>query len=310
VEGSGGSLLYSYAKTLVRLAAEKQKPSAERLPGYSDSQLPLMEKRLLDPEPGEKPLEQAILEFWFTKVRELLTADDPSTKLMLGKDSPEQLSASLVASTHLDDAAVRKQLLDGGMKAILASTDPMIRFALRLDPAARAIRKQMDERVTGATVKPTEDIAKLRFAAYGDSAYPDATFTLRLSYGKIAGWTEKGKPVPAFTYFGGLYERATGQDPFELDARWVAAKDKLNPTTVFDISTTNDIIGGNSGSPLINAKAEVIGAVFDGNIHSLGGDYAYDGTLNRGIAVSTAAITEALDKVYGEKTLVKELMGK
>jgi hypothetical protein len=310
VDSSGGSRLYGYARTLVRIAEEKTKPANDRLPGYSDSQLPLLEKNLLDPEPAEKPLEQQVLEHWLLKVRELLTADDPSTKLILGKDSPEELSAHLVNDTRLDDPAVRKQLLDGGLAAIQASKDPMIQFALRIDPAARAIRKQVDERVTGPQVKPTEEIAKARFAAYGDSIYPDATFTLRLSYGKIAGWNERGRPVPAFTYMGGLYERATGKDPFELDPRWVKAKDKLNPGTVFNISTTNDIIGGNSGSPLINAKGEVIGAIFDGNIHSLGGDYGYDPALNRSVAVSAAAVTEALEKVYGEKALVAELLAK
>ena len=307
--GPMGGNLYGYAKTLVRAAQERAKPSAERLPGYSDAALPLLEKRVLDTETIEKSLEQLEVEFWLTKVRELLTADDPSTKLILGKDSPQTLSASLVSGTKLDDPAVRKALWDGGLAAIQASRDPMIQFVLRIEPAGRAIRKQVDERVSGPQVKPTEEIAKLRFAAYGESLYPDATFTLRLSYGKIAGWNERGRPVPSFTYFSGLYERATGQDPFELDARWVKAKDALTPTTVFDISTTNDIIGGNSGSPLINAKGEVIGAIFDGNIHSLGGDYGYDPLLNRSVAVSTAAVTEALDKVYGQKALIAELLG-
>ena len=172
---------------------------------------------------------------------------------MLGRDSPEDLSAKLVDGTHLDDPKVRAALFNGGMTAVQASSDPMIQYVLRIDPAARAVRKEWENRVTGPIVVPTEQIAKARFAAYGDSIYPDATFTLRLSYGKIAGWMEKGRPVPSFTYMSGLYERATGKDPFALDPRWVAAKDKLNPNTVFDISTTNDIIGGNSGSPLINA---------------------------------------------------------
>ena len=309
VDSAGGSRLHGYARTLVRIAEEKSKPESERLPGYSDSQLPLLEKTLLDPEPAEKPLEQQLLEHWMLKVRELLTADDPSTKLILGKDSPEALSAHLINDTRLEDAGVRKQLLDGGLKAIRDSKDPLIQFALKVDPAARAIRKQVDERVTGPQVKPTEEIAKARFAAYGDTIYPDATFTLRLSYGKIAGWNERGHPVPSFTYIGGLYDRATGEEPFKLDPRWIAAKNKLNPNTVFDISTTNDIIGGNSGSPLINAKGEVIGAVFDGNIHSLGGDYGYDPKLNRAVSVSTAAIGETLDKVYGQHALLKELLG-
>jgi hypothetical protein len=165
-----------------------------------------------------------------------------------------------------------------------------------------------NERVEGPTTGASGALARARFAAFGTSVYPDATFTLRLSYGQIAGWNEKGHDVPPFTYFGGLYERATGQEPFKLDPRWVAAQGKLDPKTVFDISTTNDIIGGNSGSPLINAKGEVIGAIFDGNIHSLGGDYFFDPKLNRSVSVSTAAITEALNKVYGDKALVAELM--
>ena len=308
--GPSGSKLYGYAKALVRAAQEREKPSADRLAGYSDTQLPLLEHNLLSAEPVERPLEQVTLEFWLTKVRELLTTDDPNTRLILGKDSPEDLSATFAQTSTLADSAVRKALWEGGLKAVEACDDPLIKFVLRTDPAARMLPKAWDERVTGPLVQPTEQIARLRFQAYGEAIYPDATFTLRLSYGKIAGWTERGNPVPSFTYFGGLYERATGKDPFKLDARWVAARDKLNPRTVFDIATTNDIIGGNSGSPLINARAEVIGAVFDGNIHSLGGDYAYDGTLNRSVAVSTAAITEALDKVYGQTALVKELTAK
>ena len=310
LEAGNPSDLYGYAKVLVRAAAEREKPSAERLPGFADSQLPLVQKQLLDAKPIEKPLERILLEHFLLKAREHLTADDDNTKLLLGSDSPEDLSATLVNGTKLDDPAVRKALFDGGMAAIKASNDPMIQFALKIDPAARAVRKQWENRVTGPVVLPTEAIGRARFAAYGDAIYPDATFTLRLSYGKIAGWTEKGKDVPAFTMTSGLWERATGKAPFDLDPRWTTAKAKLKPDTIFNISTTNDIIGGNSGSPLINAKGEVIGAVFDGNIHSLGGDYGYDPVLNRAVSVSTAAVTEALSKVYGEDRLVRELTGK
>ena len=161
--------------------------------------------------------------------------------------------------------------------------------------------------MTGPTTRAAEAIAKARFALYGDSLYPDATFTLRLSYGAIEGWSYRGQTVAPFTTFSGLYTRATGQEPFDLDPRWIAAKDRLNPDTIFDISTSNDIIGGNSGSPLIDAAGDVIGTVFDGNIHSLGGDYGYDPALNRSVAVSAAAVTEALQKVYGADALVKEL---
>jgi hypothetical protein len=306
--GPSGSELFSYARSLVRAAQERIKPSTERLAGYADSQLPLLEKEVLDPRPIYPDLEQLTLEFWLSKSREYMTADAPGTKLLLGRDSPEALSARLAAS-KLGDPAVRKALWDGGQPAIQASDDPMIQYVLKIDPEARRLRTAYDDRVTGPTTAAAEKIAKARFAVYGTSIYPDATFTLRLSYGKVSGWTYRGVTTPPFTDFKGLYDRATGQDPFELDARWVAAKDKLNLATVFDISTTNDIIGGNSGSPLINAKGEVIGAVFDGNIHSLGGDYGYDPVLNRAVAVSTASISEALRKVYDNDALAQELAG-
>jgi hypothetical protein len=306
--GPAGSDLFGYARALVRAAQERTKASADRLPGFSDGQLPLLEKQVLDPRPVYPELEQLTLEFWLSKSRESMTADAPATKLLLGKDSPEALSARLAAS-RLGDPAIRKALWDGGLAAVQASDDPMIQFVLKIDPEARRTRTAYDDRVNGPTTQAAEKIAKARFAVYGTSLYPDATFTLRLSYGKIAGWTYRGVSTPPFTSFAGLYERATGQDPFQLDPRWVAAKDKLTPTTIFNISTTNDIIGGNSGSPLINAKGEVIGAIFDGNIHSLGGDYGYDPMLNRAVAVSTAAISEALRKVYGQDALAQELAG-
>jgi hypothetical protein len=301
------SRLFQDARILVRAAQERQKPSAQRLPGYADSQLPEMRKMALAPEPIEGPLEQLLLEFWLSKAREYLTADDPDTRLLLGADSPETLSARLVSGTKLGDPAVRKALWDGGMRAVAASDDPMIQYVLRIDPEARRIRSAYEEQVSGPTARAAEQVAKARFAVYGDSLYPDATFTLRLSYGAVAGWTWRGKTTAPFTTFAGLYARATGQEPYDLDPRWVAAKGRLDPDTIFDISTSNDITGGNSGSPLIDAKGEVIGAVFDGNIHSIGGDYGYDPALNRAIAVSATAIAEALRKVYGADALVKEL---
>lgn len=304
--GPLGSDLFFYARALVRAAAERDKSSTERLPGYSDSALPLLEKQVLDEKPVHAAIEQQLLEHWLLKTREYLTADDPLTKLLLGRDSPETLSARLAAS-RLGDPAYRKTLWDGGSAAIRASNDPMIQFVARIDPEARRLITAYNEKVTGPITGASEKIARARFAAYGSSLYPDATFTLRLSYGKSAGWNERGTPVPPFTYMRGLWERATGEDPFKLDDRWLAARNTLNPGTVFDISTTNDIIGGNSGSPLINAKGEVIGAIFDGNIHSLGGNYGYDSAMNRSVAVSAAAISEALRKVYGAPALAAEL---
>jgi hypothetical protein len=302
----GLSDLYAWARTLVRSAAERQKPNSERLPEFTDSQLPLLEKAVTDAKPVDPRLEQLELEFWLTKVREYLTADAPETKLMLGKDSPEQLSRRLALS-RLIDPAYRKQLWEGGQAAINASDDPLIRYVVATDPAARAVRKAYEEQVAGPVERAHARLAKARFAVDGTNVAPDATTTPRLSYGKIAGWTEHDHSVPSFTYFKGLYDRATGQPPFQLPQRWIDAQPKLNPNTVFNISSDTDLFPGNSGSPLFNAKGEVIGTVFDGNPYMLGGAFAYDGRLNRAVTVSTAAITEALDKVYHDAELLKEL---
>jgi hypothetical protein len=306
LEGGAGSQLYRYARTLVRAAAEREKPNAERLREYTDARLPLLEKNLLDEQPVERDLDRLQLEFWLTKLREELTADAPETELYLGKESPQSLARMLVES-KLGDAALRRQLWEGGTRAIMASDDPMIRYVLKTDASARAVRKAYEERVDGPTDRAAERIAKARFAVYGTSVYPDATFSLRLSFGRVNGWTYRGRTVPAMTTFDGLFRRATGHFPFALPERWLDAKSKLDLTTVFNISSENDIIGGNSGSPLINVRGEVIGAIFDGNIHSLGGDFYYDPALNRAVSVSTAAITEALNKVYGQTALIAEL---
>jgi hypothetical protein len=304
------SRLMGYARYLVRAAQERGKPATLRLPEYGESALPLMQKGLLDAKPIDAELEQLYLGFWLSKTREYLTTDDAAVQALLGKESPEGVAARLVSGTKLADPETRRALWQGGLPAIEASTDPMIRFVLATDINARKARANWEAQVSGPVDKAAERVAEAQFAAYGDSVYPDATFTLRLSYGRVDGWTYRGKTVAPFTDFAGLYARATGAEPYALPAKWLAAKEKLNPGTVFDISTTNDIIGGNSGSPLINARAEVVGAVFDGNIHSLGGDYGYDAPLNRTISVSTAAITEALDKVYRQGALVAELTGR
>jgi hypothetical protein len=311
LEGRAGffSPLYDYARKLVRAAQERAKPNTERLPEYADARLPLLEKELSDAKPVDKDLNAMQIEFWLLKVREVLTADAPQTKLLLGKDSPETIATRL-ASSSLADPGVRKALWDGGLPAIQASKDPLIQYVLATDPAARAARKVYEEKVTGPSGQAAQKIAAARFAVYGDKVYPDATFSPRLSYGKVAGWTYRGQTVPYATVYKGLWERATGQDPFALAPRWEAARAKLNDDTVFDFVTTNDITGGNSVSPVLNAKGEVIGAAFDGNIHSLGGSFAYDGSINRTVVVSTAAATEAFAKVYSRQALVDELLGK
>jgi hypothetical protein len=299
--------LYNYAAALVRAAAERTKPNGDRLPGYSDSALPLLEKQVLDAKPIVPWLDQLELEWSLSKAREYLGADDPDTKLILGKESPEGLALRLVVGTRLADPAYRKALWAGGEAAIEASNDPMIKFARRLDPRYRELQEQMDERYQGPVTAAQARLADARFAAYGDTIYPDATFTLRISYGKVMGWTERGRPVPATTTLGGTYDRATGADPFDLPRAFVAAKSRIDPNTVYDFVTTNDIIGGNSGSPVIDRSGAVIGAAFDGNINSLAGNYGYDGSVNRTVVVSTDAIQEALEKIYPAPALVAEL---
>ena len=312
LEGSAGNLsdLYAWARVLVRAAAERPKPLARRLREYADARLPLMEKELLAPEPVDPELETLYLGFWLSKTREYLTADDPDVKALLGSESPEALARRLVAGTRLADPAVRKALWDGGQAAIDASDDPLIRFVAAHDGAARKIRQQWEDRVSGPQDAAAGRIAQARFAVYGRGAYPDATFTLRFAYGQVAGWTYRGDKVEPFTRLSGLYDRATGEAPYALPASWIKARSALDGNTVFDLTTSTDIIGGNSGSPLIDAKGRMIGLVFDGNILSLGGDYAYDGAVNRAISVSGAAIAQALDKVYGQTRILDELEGR
>ena len=301
-----GSDLFRYARQLVRAAAENAKPNSERLPDFTDSRLQSLSKTILDPKPVYPEVEQLALEFWLSKLRENLTADADGTRIFLGKDSPETLSARL-AQSKLGDPEVRKALWDGGMAAIQASDDPMIKFVLATDAASRAIRKEYEERVTGPVDRAAQKIAQARFAVYGTNVYPDATFSLRLTYGKVGGWQNGDVAVPAFTYYKGLWARATGQFPFNLMPRWQEAEAKVNGATVYDFVSDNDIIGGNSGSPVINAKGEVVGAIFDGNIDSLGGAFGFDRRVNRAVSVSTAAITEALKNIYGNQALLAEL---
>jgi V8-like Glu-specific endopeptidase len=299
--------LFGYAMTLVRAGAERGKPNAERLPGYSDSALPLKQKQLLDERPIYNWLDQMEMEWSLSKAREYLGADDPQTRLLLGKESPEGLAARLVSGTKLADPAVRKALWDGGQAAIAASTDPMIVYARSLDANDRALQKRYDNEVDAPLTAAQAQLADARFAALGDTVYPDATFTLRISYGKVAGWTERGKPVPTRTTLGGTFDRATGASPFDLPPGFIANKARIDPKTTYDFVTTNDIIGGNSGSPVVDRQGRVIGAAFDGNIHSLGGNYGYDGTINRTVVVSTAAVQEALENIYPAPNLVAEL---
>lgn len=303
------STLAGYAQTLVRAAAERAKPNSERLPGYTDSALPLTEKRLTDAVPTYGWMEELGVSFWASKAREYLGTDNRDMQALLGKESPEALAKRLVEGTKLADPAYRKKLWEGGAAAIAASDDPMIQFFVKLDPRSRAIKAAFDRDYDAPVTAAQARLAKARFAAYGDALYPDATFTLRLSYGRVQGWTERGKPVPATTVMGGTYDRATGQLPYKLADGFVTAESRIDKNAVYDFVSTNDIIGGNSGSPVIARDGSVIGTAFDGNIHSLGGSFGYDGSLNRTVSVSTGAIQQALDVIWPAPALSAELNG-
>jgi hypothetical protein len=302
------SSLFGYARTLVRATDELAKPNADRLREYTDARLPALKQGLLSTAPVYKDLEVTTLAMSLRQMREALGADDPFIHRLFGTESPGALAHQVVDGSKLGDPKVRKALFDGGKKAIDASTDPMILLAKRVDGESRKVRKIFEDEVEAVEKENGEKIAHARFAVYGTSVYPDATFTLRLSYGQVKGWDEAGKWVNPVTTFGGAFDRATGSDPFKLPKSWLDRKPRLDLSTPFDVATTNDIIGGNSGSPMINKDAEVVGLVFDGNIHSLGGDYAYDGRDNRAVAVESTALLEALGKIYSATRIYDEIL--
>lgn len=301
------SRYFTLARILVRGADQRAKPDGERFAEFTDSALPRQEQLLFSRAPVYPDYEQAKLTWSLTKFRELLGADDRRVTSVLGRMSPEQFARRLVAGTRLADVEYRRQLWTGGQAAIAASDDPMIILARQVEPHALAVRKRYEEDVEAVVRKNTERISAARFAMAGTGTYPDATFTLRLSYGEVRGWSEGGRDVAAFTNFGGVYERATGVEPFVLPESWIKARSKLAPQQAFNFVTTNDIIGGNSGSPVINRKREVVGLIFDGNLPSLGGDYWYDPHLNRAVAVDSGAIIKALQQVYDAGELVREI---
>jgi hypothetical protein len=326
LEGGPVSDLFTKARTLVRYAAESGKPNSERLKEFTDSRLPQLKAQMLSNAPIYKEFEIAKLTWSLTKIREDLSPDHPVVKKLLGSKSPAEVAKALIAGSKLDelvalakdaktgkplpDTSSRTALFNGGAAAIDASKDPLIEFARSFDAEARAIRTKWEAEVEGPLKKQQEALAKARFAVYGQSIYPDATFTLRLSYGSVKGYVEDGREVMPLTTIAGAFTRNTGAEPFALPKTWLDAKAKLNMSTPFNMATTNDIIGGNSGSPMVNKDREVVGLIFDGNIQSLGGDYGFDETQNRAIAVHSAAILEALEKIYGAERIVEELRGK
>jgi hypothetical protein len=308
--GGFNTIFFGFARTLVRLADENAKPNAERLPEYTDARRASLELGLYSPAPIHTDFEKLKLADSLAYMVELLGADNPLVKQVLDGKTPEARANELIDGTKLGDVEVRRQLAKGGKEAIAASTDPMIVVARLIDPKAREVRKRYETEVTGVERTNYAKIAKALFETEGNSLYPDATFTLRLSYGAVQGYMENGKKVPPFTTLGGLYARADSfkqEFPYNLPPRWLEKKSALDLNTQFNFVSTNDIIGGNSGSPTINQNAELVGLIFDGNIQSLVGDFMFDPSVNRAISVDSRGMLEVLKKVFGANEIVAEL---
>jgi hypothetical protein len=266
-----------------------------------------LRQQLLREAPISPELEVARLTFGLNRLRETLGADDPFVRTVLGKEAPAELARALVTGTKLAEVKARQALLEGGKAAVEASQDPMLMLARKVDAEARAVRKRYEDTVEAVLKRNGERLAQARLAVYGTTGYPDATFTLRLNYGAVKGWEESGKTVAPFTTFSGAFARHTGKEPFKLPDTWLSAQGKVPPETPLDMATTNDIIGGNSGSPVVNRDGHVVGLIFDGNLASLGGRYAYVPETNRAVAVNGVGILTGLEHIYGAQRLVEEL---
>jgi hypothetical protein len=313
-QGGGFNTTYfGFARTLVRMAAENEKPNAQRLPEFTDARRASLELGLYSPAPIHNDFEKLKLADSLAFMVELLGADHELVKQILNGKTPEERANELIEGTKLGDRAYRRELAAGGSKAIEASTDPMIVLARTIDAKGRELRKRYESEVTGVERANYAKIARARFEDEGTKLYPDATFTLRLSYGAVKGYLENGHKIAPFTTLGGLYNRSTqykAEFPYTLPPRWLEKKSSVDLKTPFNFVSANDIIGGNSGSPTINKNAELVGLIFDGNIQSLVGDFYYDESVNRAISVDSRGMLEVLRKVFNADAIADELVAK
>lgn len=305
-----GSRTAGIASTLVRLAAELEKPSAERLPEFGDAALPALYQGLYSPAPIYTDYEIYTLASGLSDMAERLGAEHPMVVTALGGKSPQARAEELILGSELADIDVRKRMAEAGQEMLAKSDDPLIQMFMALDPKARELRSAFEDQVQSVEAEAYGKIAAARFAVLGDSVYPDATFTLRLSYGAIRGYQEGEKQIPPFTTFGGAFEKArarAGEEWYTLPESWTKAAGSLDMSIPFNFVSTHDIIGGNSGSPVIDGDGAVVGLIFDGNIQSLIGNYAYSDKVARSVSVDSRGIIGALDQVYGAKRIVAEL---
>jgi hypothetical protein len=302
--------LFGIARTLVRLASETAKPNADRLREYRESNLESLKQQLFSEAPIYNDLETLELSDSLSGYLEKKGSDDALVQKVLAVKSPGERAAELVNGSKLADVATRKKLAEGGRQAIDSSDDPMIRLALLVDDSSRAVRKVYEQQVQEPMRQAYARISDIRFKVLGTDTYPDATFTLRLAFGTVRGYEEAGKQVPPMTTIGGAFEHAQAHnnvDPFRLPPSWMEAKDRLDLSTPFNFVSTADIIGGNSGSPVINREGELVGIIFDGNIQSLVLDFVYTDVQARAVSVHSGAIVEALRKVYKADWIADEI---
>jgi hypothetical protein len=305
--------LFAVARHLVRLTDELPKPNADRLREYRDSNLDSLKLALFSPAPVYPGVERVKLGAALSFLAETLGGKNKTVELVLGGKSPADRADELVSGTKLADVAERKRLFEGGKTAVDASRDPMVLLAKAVDGESRAVRKRFEETVEEPERQAFAAIAQARFRVLGRTVAPDATFTLRLAFGVVKGYTADGEKLPFHTTFGGAFDLAEKQgnrDPYELPARWLGAKADLDPSTPFDFVSTADTIGGNSGSPVLNRAGELVGLNFDRNRHGLVRNFVYTDEQARHIAVHSRAVLEALRKVYRAPELVRELVGK
>ncbi|MCB1021731.1 MAG: S46 family peptidase [Acidobacteria bacterium] len=298
---------FTIARHLYRMAEELPKPNDERLPEYRDTALESLEQQLYSPAPIYPDVEIVKLARSLSFLRDRLGPNHPDVQQILGSRTPLAVAQQLIEGTKLADVDFRKQL--GADKAAAAKTsdDPMMRLVASLDERARALRKRYEDEVEAVESANGAHIARARFAVYGDKVYPDATFTLRLSFGVIKAYLEQRRRIPAFTDIAGLFAKATGQDPYILPKRVLAAEKRLKGDTPYNLVSTNDITGGNSGSPLLNRDGRVVGLIFDGNIQSLPNDFLYSEKQARAVSVDVRGILEMLRNAYKATALVREL---
>jgi hypothetical protein len=302
-----GSDLFQIARDVVRYSQETGKPNEQRLREFAEARLPALEQAMYSPEPITPSQEIAVLANYFGFLRQELGAEDATVKAILNGQTPEQAAAGYVNASKLVDVAERKRLAQDP-KAVAASEDGMIRLAKILDEPARRLRKQYEDRVEAVLLSSAGKIAQARFAAYGAGEYPDATFTLRITFARVAGYRNlAGAAVPYTTDFAGLYRRATGQDPYRLPERWLKAKSALNLATPFDFVSTADTHGGNSGSPTVDGKGEIVGILFDGNMEGLPNRFVYTEAQARSVHVASQAIVEALRNVFHADRILREI---